>query len=420
MRNSDYFKGKKVTIVGFARSGLTCANLLNTLGAQVSITDIQDNPLTRSALLKLNSQAIKTELGKHSREFITGRDLVVTSPGVADSSLALKWAEELGVPVISEIEVGSILCPARIIAVTGSNGKTTVTTLIGKILEAGGKNVFVCGNIGRPFTGEVQKMQRGDFVSLEVSSFQLEKIKDFKPEISLILNFTPNHLDRYKDMQEYLQAKKRIFTNQDENDFLLLNADDPALGALAREAGARVVYFSKTEGFNPNQAAVAAVGKILGIEKEVCLEVFRKFSGVEHRLEYVTEINRVKFINDSKATTVNSALWALENITVPVVLIAGGRDKGLDYSAILPAARRIRAVVLIGEAREKIKAALAGGVPVNESASLEEAVSVAFKQARPGDAVLLSPMCSSFDMFSDYEERGRMFKKAVLNLARGK
>ncbi|MDD5594812.1 MAG: UDP-N-acetylmuramoyl-L-alanine--D-glutamate ligase [Candidatus Omnitrophica bacterium] len=417
MRNIDYFKNKKITIVGLARSGLECANLLFGLGAQVSVTDSQDNTLTRQNSSKLISKEIKVELGKHSPDFIKGRELIVISPGVPNASPAVVWAQESAIPVISEIEVASILCPATIIAVTGSNGKTTVTTLIGKILKAAQKNVFVCGNIGRPFSAEVSKMQAGDFVSLEISSFQLERIRDFKPKISLILNFTKNHLDRYKDMQEYLEAKKRIFMNQESSDFLILNADCPVSKELAKEAKAQVVYFSKSKGLNPNQAAVIEVGKILGIDQEFSLQVFAQFSGVEHRLEYVAQINQVKFINDSKATTVDSAIWALENISSPIVLIAGGKDKGLDYSEILDLARdKVKEVVLIGEAKNKIKAAIGTSLSISEAGSLDDAVSLAFKKAKAGDCVLLSPMCSSFDMFSDYEARGRAFKKAVLNL----
>jgi len=421
MRNREYFRNKKVTIVGLARSGLACANLFYDLGSDVSITDNQNNNVTQRNAARLKSKSIKVELGQHSENFIKGRDFIVVSPGVASDSLPLAWAKQFSVPVISEIEVGWLLCPARIIAVTGSNGKTTVTTLIGKILEAKGEKVFVCGNIGNPFCAELEKMKEGDFVSLEVSSFQLETIKDFKPNISIIINFTKNHLDRYRNMQEYLEAKKRIFMNQNKNDYLILNSQDRTLRELAKDARANIVYFSAEEGLNPNQAAVMVAGKVLGIGREMCLDVFKKFNGVEHRLEYVTEINNIRFINDSKATTVDSAIWALENIASPILLIAGGKDKGLDYSGVLEMARKkVREVVLIGEARQKLKGAFKGLLPINEAESLEEAVSIAFSKAKKGDSVLLSPMCSSFDMFSDYEERGRVFKEAVFKLAKDK
>ena len=417
MRNTNYFRNKKVTIVGLARSGVSCANLLYDLGALVSITDNNDNQTIRENATRLKSKEIKIELGKHSREFIKDRDFVVVSPGVADTALPFVWAKELRIPLISEIEVAWVLCPATVIAVTGSNGKTTVTTLIGKMLEASAKKVFVCGNIGRPFTGELTKMKEGDFVSLEISSFQLETIRTFKPKIALILNITTNHLDRYKSMQEYIQAKKRIYMNQDSSDYLVLNYNDPILKELSKEAKARLEFFSEEGELNPNQAAVLTVASILGIDRQLCLDVFADFKGIEHRMEVVAEKDGVKFINDSKATTVESAVWAFKNILEPIIWIAGGRDKGIDYRIIGELARKkVKKAILIGEAKEKIKEAFGDILSVEDALTLEEAVKNAYSCACPGDCVLLSPMCSSYDMFSDYEERGRVFKKAVLEL----
>jgi len=421
MRNIDYFKDKEIAVVGLARSGVACANLLSALGAGVSLTDIADNPGIRLALSGLKSKNIKVELGKHSPEFIRGRELIVVSPGVDNSSPALTWAAKFNIPVISEIEVAWLLCPATVIATTGSSGKTTVATLIAEVLEASGRKVFTCGNIGIPFCAQVDKMGPDDFVSLEVSSFQLERISKFKPKIAVMLNFSRNHLDRHKDMREYLEAKKRIFLNQDGNDTLVLNGQDQVLRELAKEAKSRVVYFSGSDGLNPNQAAVLAVGSILGIDRDTCLEVFSGFKGLEHRLEYVTQVNNVKFINDSKATTAESTAWALSNISSPVVLIAGGRDKGVDYRGILDLARKkVKEVVLIGEAKEKIRDSFKCYLLLDEAQTMPEAVNKAFQKAAPGECVLLSPMCSSFDMFKDYEERGRAFKDAVYNLARDK
>jgi len=414
MLNQDHFKNKKITIVGFARSGLACANLLSELGAQVSITDNQDNALTRRNCAQLKSKDIKIELGRHTREFIKDRDIVVISPGVADSASAIVWAKESGIPVISEIEAASILCPATIIAITGTNGKTTVTTLIGKVLEARGEKVFVCGNIGKPFSGEVKDIKRSDFVSLEISSFQLEHIEKFKPKISVILNLSRNHLDRYSNMQEYLEAKKRIFMNQDKEDYLVLNFEDPLIKELGKETKANVAYFHKDKDLNPNESAVMAVSSILGIDKDLVLRVFKDFRGVEHRLEQVAEINGIRFINDSKATTVDATIWALLNSSNPVILIAGGREKGNDYSLMLDLAKsRVKRAVLIGESKEKIRHAFSGLFPIDEADNLEDAVNKAFSQAKSGDSILLSPMCKSFDMFRDYEERGMVFKSAV-------
>ncbi|RKY29041.1 MAG: hypothetical protein DRP74_09275 [Candidatus Omnitrophota bacterium] len=284
-------------------------------------------------------------------------------------------------------------------------------------MKEAGRKAFICGNIGRPFSAEVNNMKAGDFVSLEVSSFQLEKISEFKPKISVILNFSPNHLDRYKDIREYLAAKKRIFMNQDEGDYLVLNKKDRIIKSLAASARARVVYFQEKAGLNPNQAAVICVGRLLGIDQEICCKVFQEFKGIEHRLEDVVQINGIRFINDSKSTTADSTLWALRSINSPIILIAGGKDKGVDYGVIRASARqRVRQLILIGEAKEKIHKALKDVVVTTQAESLEEAVEEAFKKARRGDCVLFSPMCSSFDMFSDFEERGTFFKKAVFGL----
>lgn len=421
MINTDYFRNKKITVIGLARSGLSCANLLYDLGAVVSVTDNQDNDTTRTNAKKLKSREIKVELGSHTKEFVRQKDLLVISPGVSSASLAVTWAKDYQIPVISEIEVASILCPATIIAVTGSNGKTTVTTLIAKVIEGSGKRVFICGNIGNPFSGEVSKMQAGDFVCLEVSSFQLETIDSFKPRIALILNLTRNHLDRYKDMNEYIQAKKRIFMNQDKNDYLVLKDKDALLSELAKGASSGIVYFSQNKEFNLNQAATVAVASILGIDKNIPLRVFREFKGIEHRLEYVAESGNIKFINDSKSTTVDSTLWALDNIPDPVILIAGGRDKGNDYSLLLKLGRqKIKEIISIGEAAGKIKDALGGSFSIKGAATLEEAVRAAFNIAKSGDCVLFSPMCSSFDMFSNYEHRGSIFKDIVRSLVKRK
>lgn len=417
MRNTGCFKGKKITVVGLARSGLACANLLHDLGAHVKVTDSQDNNLTGANAAKLKSRAIKLELGLHSRDFVEGSEILVISPGVSDRALPVVWAQELNIPVISEIEIGWVLCPATVIAITGTNGKTTVTTLVGKILEKDGRRPFVCGNIGNPFCSQVDKMHEGDLVSLEVSSFQLEKIATFKPKVSVILNLSRNHLDRYKDMEDYLDAKKRIFLNQDDSDFAVLNHDDPEIKGLARQIRAKVVYFTNEKDFNPNQSAVLAVAEVLNIDRNKVLNVFSEFKGVEHRTEEVTSINGVVFINDSKATTVDATIWALRNSKSPVVLIAGGREKGNDYNAISELVRqKVKEMILIGEARGKIRDAFKGMLPVCEAATLEDAVEMAFKKAVKGDEVLFSPMCKSFDMFQDYEERGRLFKIAVRNL----
>lgn len=421
MRNTDYFRNKEVTVVGLARSGLACANLLHSLGARVRITDNQDNPEIRANCAKLNSTEIKLELGRHSREFIRASDLIVVSPGVSATALPLAWAGQLNIPVISEVEAGWILCPADIIAVTGSNGKTTVTTLIGMALKACAKETFICGNIGNPFSAELEKIKEGNFVCLELSSFQLEKIDKFKPRISVLLNLARNHLDRHADMQEYIGCKKRIFMNQDSGDYAVLNADQPLLQGLEKEIRAKVVFFSQAGGSNPNQAAALTVASILGLDRGLVDEALKNFKGLEHRMEFVGEINKVSFINDSKATTADSTAWALKNINAQVVLIAGGKDKGVDYRMIKDAAKnKVRKVIAIGEAALKIEEALGDLLSFERAESLPEAVRKSFDIAEPGNYILLSPMCSSFDMFSGFEERGRVFKQEVVKLKQEK
>jgi UDP-N-acetylmuramoylalanine--D-glutamate ligase len=421
MKNKDYFRGKNVLITGFARSGLASANLLYDLGANVSVTDNQDNLITHQNLKELKSQKIKIELGKHSREFIKDVDLLVISPGVPNNALPILWAREARVPVISEIELAWILCPAQIIAITGTNGKTTVTTLLGKIIEASGKRVFTCGNIGKPFSSEVDKMREGDFVSLEVSSFQLENIDKFKPNVSVVLNLSRNHLDRYNDMQEYLEAKKRIFKNQDSSDSLVLNYDDPVIRDLSRDSRAKIVYFKKEAGLNPNQSAALVIAAIFNIERDLVFNIFRDFKGVEHRMEEVSELDGVRFINDSKSTTTEATVWALKSLSCPVILIAGGREKGNDYSEVLKLARgKVKSAILIGEAKDKIREAFTGVVDTEFAATLGEAVKKAVSLAPKGDCVLFSPMCKSFDMFPNYEERGKAFKSIVSDLSKFK
>lgn len=428
------FKNLKVTIVGLARSGRSAALLLETLGADVSITELQDNAKTQVLLKNLDTKKIKAELGRHSEEFIKGQDLLVVSPGVSDKSQAIILAQKYRVPIISEIELGSLISPATVVAVTGTNGKSTVTSLIGKVLEISKKRVFVLGNIGKPFCDEALNMQKGDFVSLEVSSFQLERIRRFKPKVAVVLNFTPDHLDRYPNLDAYLDAKKRIFMNQDSTDWLVLNKDDAQVESFSRKTRSQIVFFSQKERrifgerlqeakdlpLNSNYLAVMSVGLIFNIAKEDCLEVFENFKGIKHRLELVANIKGIDFINDSKATNVDSTIWALNNITKPVILIAGGRDKGLDYQPVKELVKqKVKTIILIGEAKEKIRHALKEACPMQEASSLDKAVNLAFNNAREGDSVLLSPMCASFDMFSNYEERGEIFKAAVKNLEKG-
>ena len=416
----SHYKDKKVVVIGLARSGRAAAHLLREAGAEVFVTDSSSNDALKGLAGELIRKGIKVELGAHTLNFIRDKDLVVISPGVSDKSQAIIWANEFKIPIISEIELAWQNCAAKVIAVTGTNGKTTVTSLIAEVLKASGKKSYALGNIGTPFSLEAGNLKPTDFVSLEVSSFQLERIVKFKPQVALILNLAPDHLDRYKNMSEYLSAKKRVFLNQDQNDYLVLNHDDPALRALAKEARARVVFFSSQDNprnLNPNQLAVMAVARVLGIAENICGEVFRNFKGVEHRLEQVRVLKDIEFINDSKATNVDSAVWALKSTSRQAIMIAGGRDKNIDYGAISDLVKKkVKLLVLIGEAKEKIRSVLGGIVPIKEALTLDEAVNLSYAQAKGGDCVLLSPMCASFDMFENYEHRGRAFKEIVNKL----
>jgi len=423
MAKVEDFAGKRVTVLGLRRSGLSAALLLKDRGADVFVSELGDSPQLRQNSQILAARGIDFEIGRHSQERIERSDIVVISPGINNDSPAVKWTDASGIPVISEIELGFLLCPAKVIAVTGTNGKTTVTTLIGEVISAAGQRVFTCGNIGRPFCSDVARMKKEDFVALEVSSFQLERTQSFKPYVAVILNIAYDHMDRYGCMEEYFQAKKKIFANQDNTDFLILNYDDPLLANLAGEAKSHVLFFRQEEGLegefrlNPNHFAVLTVAGVLGIPRDTCIEVFKRFRGGEHRLETVRLINGVLFINDSKSTNIDSAIWALRNLTRPAILIAGGRDKKGDLRSISKLIeQKVKHMVLIGEARQRFYDFFKGIVSLDEAYNFEDAVRIAYGKALPGDCVILSPMCASFDMFDDYEHRGRVFKEIVNRL----
>ncbi len=413
-------RNQTVTILGFSRSGQEAAKLAHSLGARLRISDNSPSPNLKSDFKKLNLDNARAEFGKHTEKFIAASQLVVLSPGIRLDSRPILWARKRNIPVVSEIELAFRFCRSPIVAVTGTSGKTTVTTLIGEILKLTKKRVWVCGNIGTPFSKFVLDIRKDDLVVLETSSFQLETIDKFRPHIAVFLNFSHNHLDRHADMDEYLNAKKRIFMNQTRQDYALLNYGDPKVKGFAEEIKSKVVFFNRNEDSsitNPNYLAALAVGKIFGLDKRKCLKVLKSFKGVEHRLEFVRNINGIDFINDSKATTVLSAIWALKSIEKPIVIVAGGRDKGADFSAIRNLAKgKIKEMILIGEAKAKLKKAFRGVVKIKEQDYFSGAVKTAFNDAKKGDCVLLCPMCASFDMFKDYEERGRIFKALVHKL----
>ena len=432
--------GKTVTIIGGQRSGMALARLVTDLKGAARISERGGEDGFSSDFKEWAAgHHVAIEYNGHTRDFIEHSDLVVLSPGVRIDAPPVQWAKAKGILVLGEIEFAAQFCARPIIAVTGSNGKTTVSTLITEILRRAGYNPRLCGNVGLPFSEFVLRLKDVDYIVLEVSSFQLESLLDpssefqrlavsdplhvdgFKPRIAVILNLNDNHLDRHRDMEEYFNAKKRIFLNQDSADHIVLNGDQPQIRELSLQARSRAVYFNarSTDPLvkNPNYAAALEVGKILNIREQICREAFIEFKGVEHRLEKVRRLRGVDYINDSKATTAQAALWALENIEQPILMICGGRDKNIDFSVLVePVQQRVKKMYVIGEARAKIRQAFDDLVNLEECEGLEEAVRKAARNASEGDCVLLSPMCASFDMFRDFEERGRVFKDIVNKL----
>ncbi len=487
-------KGKRITIVGLARSGVGAANLLSKLGALVTVTDKKNIRELETFLKKLNPD-IKLQLGNHPAELFENTDLIIVSPGVPLNITPLKAASEKGIKIIGELELAyqivhssslianrnnefSIHEPSAMshepsfLAVTGTNGKSTTTALIYEMVKNSGFNAIVGGNIGNALTEEIQKIishqpSSVSYIVAEVSSFQLETIDTFRPKGAAILNITPDHLDRYHSMSDYIDAKCRIFLNQRSGDFLVLNADDPAteeikkIGNRQWAIGNRpeIFYFSRKKevkgifykdglmrfnipeveahGLLPidycldpstfkikgvhnieNAMAASLMALLSGCSADTVINTLKIFPGLEHRLEFVREIDGVKFINDSKGTNVGAVIKSLESFSEPVVLIAGGRDKDSDFTILRPLIKeKVKSLVLIGEARDKIKKAVGD---VAEHVFMEEdfkaAVIKAKQAASPGDVVLLSPACASFDMFRDFEDRGRQFKKAVMEL----
>lgn len=417
---------RKVIVVGLAKSGVEAARLLASRKDTVFITEFKDDVATRKIVaLLVKEGAVKPrniELGCHTGKFIKKADLMVVSPGVRRDAGPIKLAEAGKIPVISELELAYTMCPAPIIAVTGTSGKTTTVTLIGRMLRAGGFDAIVCGNIGNPFSGEIKRIKKDSVVILEVSSFQLELIDKFRPRVSVILNISDNHLDRHKDMNEYITAKFRIFLNQKRGDTLLLNKNDELLrGVAGIVKGPRVEFFNEYKDFGPRHKilnedflASLSAASIMGVDDAKMLEVLRDFKGIEHRLEHVANINGVDFVNDSKATTISSVEWALKSLEENIVLIMGGKYKGGDFGLLKPLVeKKVDYIISIGEARPQIKSGLSGVKPIFEASSFSDAVSEGFKKARKGGRVLLSPGCSSFDMFENYKERGKIFKELV-------
>ncbi len=441
--------GKHVTVAGAARSGIAAAELLARRGAQVTLSETRREVPEAGVLLPLG---VRLELGGHQTESFTEANLVVLSPGVPPETAVIQAARDRGVPVIAEIELAYRWLQGRVIAITGTKGKSTTTALTGRMLEAAGFKVTVGGNIGAPLSAQVSDSTPDTFHVVEASSFQLEQIDTFHPWIAVMLNFSPDHLDRHPTVDAYGAAKARIFENQDARDFAVINADDPAVLALARRGRAAARLFARSGAIDrgtvvedgwivdrysgepqrlvPLSAihllgphlvhdvmAAATVGAIAGAAPAAMTAAVDAFRGLEHAMELVAEREGVRFVNDSKATNVEAALRSIESFERDLVPIVGGKFKGGDLRLLRePLKARARAVVAIGEARPLVREALGDLLPVHEANSLADAVARAFELAKPSGVVLLAPACASFDMFRDYADRGRRFKDEVRKL----
>lgn len=449
-------QGQRVTVVGLARSGYAACKVLAERGANVLATDESPAEKLRVDLAELSRRGVRLETGGHTPESFSETDLIIISPGVDLRLPPLARAISLGIPVWSEVELAYRLTAARFIGITGTKGKGTTATLTGDILQRAGHDVVVAGNIGRPLCDVVPPLSHDAWVVAELSSFQLESIVTFRPHVALLLNLAPDHLDRYAGLQEYYAAKARIFVCQMPEDFAVLNADDPLVLEYAQGIRSRVYLFSRTHtvgdgtflredrlnlrrggrsqaiceasairipgGHNLEDAlAACAAAGALGVGPEPMAEALRAFRGRPHCMELVAEIDGIRYINDSKATNVFAVRRALEGSEEPVVLIIGGRDKREDFRPLAPLLQgRARAVIAIGEARGKILEAVGGCCPAEAAEGIADAVTKASRRAVPGDMVLLSPGCTSFDMFRNAEERGEVFRRAVHALQSGR
>ena len=451
----EWLARRTVAVVGLARSGVAAARLIRRLGGHVLASDSNAREALSPEALELERLGCTLFPGGHPQVAFAGADLVVVSPGVPLELPALKAVHGRGVPIIGELELGWLVMEADLIAITGTNGKTTTTALTGELAAGTMRPVLVGGNIGTPLCAEALDFPAHGLVVAEASSFQLDTTERLRPRVAAMLNLTPDHLDRHKTFERYVGAKAKIFANQTTSDCAVLNADDPATAALASRTRARVVWFSRltsldhgifvqdgwivaklnghTEAICPlaeitlrgphnveNVLAATAGALWMGLSPGAIRAGIGAFRGVSHRIERVTDERGVVYYNDSKGTNVASTIKALESFMEPIVLIAGGKGKGQDFSPLAEAARgRVRQAVLIGTDRPAVRAALeAAGVPCADAASMRDAVVAARSLARAGDVVLLSPACASFDMFDNYEHRGEVFMALVHELTR--
>jgi len=435
------FHNKRVLVVGLGKSGVASALFLKAKGAHVTVSDAKSEDQLGEAIPVLLDAGIAVETGGHGERTFHGQDLIVVSPGVPVDAPSLVQARSLGETVIGEIELAAQFFPGTIVAITGSNGKTTTTTLAGELIAASGFPTIVGGNIGTPAISLVEGATPETMAVLEVSSFQLETIQTFRPKVAVVLNVTPDHLDRHRTFAAYVDAKARIFENQQESDFAVLNADDPTCAELSGRTRARVFWFSRKK--EVNQGAYTRDGQIIfsdtktesevmpiseiplkgthnleNVLAAICVGAVMGCKAVEHRLEYVATIRGVEYYNDSKATNVDAAIKALESFPANIHIILGGKDKGSDYSVLKDLLhQRAKRAYTIGAAAEKIESQIKGSAEIVHAETLDLAVKRIASAAEAGDIVLLAPACASFDQFQNYEERGRVFKQLVRALA---
>ncbi|MGH9605048.1 MAG: UDP-N-acetylmuramoyl-L-alanine--D-glutamate ligase [Terracidiphilus sp.] len=444
-------KGKRVLVVGLGKSGLAAALFLRRRGARVTVSDVRSAEALAKDIPALLDEGIMVETGGHGLLTFRRQDLIVVSPGVPLDTPELVQVSSFGITVIGELELAARFMQGKILAITGSNGKTTTTAIVGAILNEAGIPTLVGGNIGVPVVSIVEESTPDTWSVLEVSSFQLESTVEFHPRIAVILNITPDHLDRHGTFENYARAKERIFAEQGAEDWVVLNADNPRAAEAASRSTARVYWFSiehkvaqgawvedgwvvyraakdaafecimpltaiplKGEHNVENVLAAACAARLAGVAPGVIRHAVENFQAVEHRLEFVATINGVEYYNDSKATNVDAAMKAIAAFSSGIHLIMGGKDKGSDYAVMAELLRaRARAVYTIGSAAAKIESQLRGVVSIHSCETLEAAVNAAGCAARPGETVLLAPACSSFDQFENYEHRGRVFKELV-------
>ncbi|MCF7873146.1 MAG: UDP-N-acetylmuramoyl-L-alanine--D-glutamate ligase [Candidatus Omnitrophica bacterium] len=409
---------KLVCVAGWGKTGISLVEMLLNLDKKIKVTETKKRNCFCPQLIKdFENKGVEFEFGGHSEKFIKLSELIILSPGIDLSKSELNnIAKKNHISCLGELEFASYFTNAKIIAITGTNGKTTTAHLTYLLLKQKKKKVYLGGNIGRPFSEFVLDTQKEDIVVLEVSSFQLEEIIKFRPYVAVLLNIEPDHIDRHKNFSNYLKIKLKIFKNQQKNDWAIINKEINLQETSLSQINSKIIYF-KDELSDQNFSAAYKIGKIFGVSKTDCLLLFSQYKKLPHRQQFVKKINKIEFINDSKSTNLSSTLFALKSIKSPIILIAGGKDKGFCYQSLKSYARKIKQINLIGQAADKIKNDLGGKIKCQKFASLQEAVLSAYKQAKAFDTILLSPMCSSFDMFENYKERGQKFTDIVKSIS---